>query len=140
MYPTVAVIVIAAGVVCWLLRDKKRAIMLLTTETTLALNAAKFEAKAREESATVIQKTLTDRVSELTAERDALAKVVAGALKDVKILNASLENLQQCFGLAKKQDYTTEELQAALTKEKHSRALGLNIHSMLTDARRRGLL
>ncbi len=133
LYPSLAVAALAIGVILWLLRDNKRAKMLLTAETTLALNAAKSEAKARDEAAEIIQKTLTDRVAELTAERDSLAK-------DVKTLNAALENLQQCFGLAKKMDYTAEELQAALTKEKHSRALGLNIHSMLTDARRRGLL
>lgn len=136
LYPALIIAIVAnvflAGWVFWLRQDKRRT-MILTTETTLALNAAKSEAQVRDEAAAVVQKTLTERVADLTKERDSLAK-------EVKTLGAALENLQQCFGLAKKTDYTAAELQAALTRESHSRALGLNIHSMLTDARRRGLL
>jgi septal ring factor EnvC (AmiA/AmiB activator) len=144
----VAVIIVAAGVVFyWLLRDKKRAIMLLTAETTEALTAARADLAEHDKSAKAA-------LAAMTAERDELKKCHAAAYdltlklekerdelaKKLKVSEAQLATLQSHFGLAPKEAYTDEEIERATKKYRQVKALGGGIPSMFADARRRGIL
>lgn len=133
MYTTVVFVVAFVGAVCASLlvwRGEKRA-MRRVIETTEALHAARINA-AKMDAATAL--------AVVVAERDELKRALDEEKAEHKKTAGRLANLQRRFGLADKSMYTDAELVKAERKARLERGLGIDMSSMMQDARKRGII
>lgn len=140
MYPyALAISLVATAALGWLYwRERKGFVvfresqMIITLETTEALNAAREDASWK--------KTAADALNARAVELDELKKGLDVEKADHKKTADVLADLQRRFGLPARRLYTDAELIKAERQARLTRGLGIDMSNMMQDARKRGII